>query len=93
MLRQMVKDFSKKELEPQAAEHDQKERFNLKLFRKLGELGLLGITVPTEYGGSQMDAVAAVIVHEEMSRMDPGFLSRLPCSFHAMCQQHFHQCQ
>ena len=73
MLRRMVWDFSQKELEPQAAEHDQKERFNLKLFRKLGKLGLLGLTVPAQYGGSEMDAVAAVIVHEEMSRVDPGF--------------------
>ena len=62
MLREMVQDFSKKEIEPQAEEHDQKERFNLKLFRRLGELGLLGITVPTEYGGANMDALSAVIV-------------------------------
>ena len=49
------------------------ERFNLALFRKLGELGLLGITVPEKYGGAGMDAVAAVIVHEELSASDPGF--------------------
>lgn len=73
MLREMVRDFSTKELEPQALEHDRKELFNLKLFRKAGELGLLGLTVPEQYGGAGQDAVAAVLVHEELSSADPGF--------------------
>lgn len=73
MLRQTVADFVKKEVEPQAAEHDEKGELNVPLFRKLGELGLLGITVPEEAGGAGMDAVAAVIVHEELSKSDPGF--------------------
>lgn len=73
MLRETVRSFVKTEVEPQAHEHDKKERFNLPLFRKLGDLGLLGITVPETYGGSGMDAVAASIVHEELSYSDPGF--------------------
>lgn len=73
MLREMVRQFAKDELEPQAAEHDRKEEFNLPLFRKLGGLGLLGITVPEAYGGSGQDASAACIVHEEFSWSDPGF--------------------
>jgi len=73
MLRQTVREFVEKEVEPQAAEYDRKEQFNLKLFRQLGELGLLGITVSDQYGGSGMDAVSAVIAHEEISASDPGF--------------------
>ena len=73
MLRQTVADFAKKEVEPQAAAHDEKGELNVPLFRKLGELGLLGITVPEESGGAGMDTVAAVIVHEELSKHDPGF--------------------
>jgi len=73
LLRQTVRDFAREQVEPQALEHDRAERFNLLLFRKLGELGLLGVTVPSEYGGAGMDAVAAVIVHEELSAVDPGF--------------------
>src|ERR671918_2033186 len=73
LLRQTVRDFVRKQVEPQALEHDQQERFNLPLFRQLGSLGLLGITVPAEYGGAGMDAVAAVIVHEELAASDPGF--------------------
>lgn len=72
-LRQMVRDFAEKHVLPQAIEHDRQEKFNAALFGKLGGLGLLGITVPETYGGSGMDAVAAVIAHEELSAADPGF--------------------
>lgn len=73
MLRQMVKDFASNEVEPQAESFDHKEEFNLELFRKLGELGLLGITASDAHGGSGMDPMAAVIAHEELSYSDPGF--------------------
>lgn len=73
MLREAVASFVKAEVEPQALEYDRTERFNLPLFRKLGEIGLLGITVPEAYGGSGLDAVAAVIAHEEIASSDPGF--------------------
>ncbi len=73
MLRETLQGFVKEEVEPQAHEHDKKEKFNIELFRKMGDLGLLGITVPEAYGGSGMDALAAVIVHEELSYSDPGF--------------------
>jgi isovaleryl-CoA dehydrogenase len=73
ILRKTVHEFVVAEVEPQALEHDRKEIFNLKLFRKLGDLGLHGITVPAKYGGSEMDAISATIVHEELSWSDPGF--------------------
>jgi len=72
-LRKMVREFVEKEVESQAMEFDQKEKFNLSLFRQLGELGLLGLTAPEEYGGSGQDTIGAVIVHEELSASDPGF--------------------
>ena len=73
MLREMVRDFVRKEVEPQALEYDREEKFNLNLFRKLGEYGLLGISVPAEYGGSGMDATAVAIINEELSYSDPAF--------------------
>src|SRR4051812_14705378 len=73
MLRETVRSFVASEVEPQAHEYDRKEQFNLALFRKTGELGLLGLTVPEDYGGSGMDPLASVIVHEEISASDPGF--------------------
>ncbi len=73
MLREMVRDFTVNEVEPQAAEYDEKGCMNVELFRQLGELGLLGITVPDEDGGAGMDSVAAVIAHHELAKSDPGF--------------------
>ncbi|MCR9141346.1 MAG: acyl-CoA dehydrogenase family protein [bacterium] len=73
-LRDMVEKFSLSSLEAQATDFDEREEFNVDLFRRLGsELGLFGLTVPEEFGGSGMDAVAEVIVHEELSRTDPAF--------------------
>ena len=72
-LREMVRSFVSSEVEAQAALHDREERLNLDLFRKVGELGLLGVTCGDQYGGADMDALAAVIVHEELSAADPGF--------------------
>ncbi|MGB1467078.1 MAG: acyl-CoA dehydrogenase family protein [Candidatus Thalassarchaeaceae archaeon] len=73
MLREMVRDFVREEVEPQALEHDKHEKFNVDLFRKLGEYGLLGISVPEKYGGAGMDATAVAIVNEELSYSDPAF--------------------
>jgi isovaleryl-CoA dehydrogenase len=72
-LRRMVRDFAEREVQPQALAHDRDEKFNHALFKKLGDLGLLGITVDERFGGSGMDPVAAVIAHEELSAADPGF--------------------
>src|SRR5262245_23356813 len=72
-LRTLVRDFTEREVDPQAAEADRTETFNLPLFRRLGDLGLLGITAAERFGGAGLDAVAAVIVHEELSSADPGF--------------------
>ena len=72
-LRSMLRDFVESEVDPQALQHNREESFNIPLFKKLGELGILGITVDENHGGSAMDAVAAVIAHEELAASDPAF--------------------
>ena len=72
-LRELVRSFTEREVDPQAEASDQAERFNIDLFRKLGDLGLLGITVEERFGGAGLDPVAAVIAHEELSAADPAF--------------------
>ncbi len=72
MLRRTLRDFVEKEVEPQALESDRTETFNVPLFRKLGEMGLLGITVSADDGGAGMDPTAAVLVHEELASSDAG---------------------
>ncbi len=60
MLRSMIRDWVEECVEPQAFEHDKKELFNLELLRSMGELGLLGISAPEEYGGAVQGAVGGV---------------------------------
>jgi len=68
MLRDSVRDFAAKEIAPRAAEIDRTNEFPRDLWRKLGSLGVLGVTVEEEYGGTAMGYLAHVIAMEEISR-------------------------
>ncbi len=68
LLRDSVKRFAEKEIAPIAAEVDRENAFPNELWRKLGELGLLGITVEEDYGGSDLGYLAHVVAMEEISR-------------------------
>jgi isovaleryl-CoA dehydrogenase len=73
LLRETLRSFVKTEVEPQAEHHDSTGTLNVELLRKCGELGLLGVTIDEEWGGSGLDTTAAVIIHHELSMSDPGF--------------------
>jgi alkylation response protein AidB-like acyl-CoA dehydrogenase len=70
LLRSTVREFCEREVRPHAAEWDEHERFPSELVPRLAELGLLGIRVPEEYGGSGMDITAYAIAVEECARVD-----------------------
>jgi butyryl-CoA dehydrogenase len=69
MIRKMVRDFAKNEVEPTAAERDEEERFDRGIFDMMGELGLTGIPWPEEYGGIGADYLSYAIAVEELSRV------------------------
>lgn len=70
MLRSMVQDFAKNEVEPVAQELDEKGEFPRDLVNQMGELGLLGIPVPEKYGGAGMDTIAYTAAVIELAKAD-----------------------
>ena len=70
LLRKTVRDFARSEVAPHARKWDEEERFPKEIVPKLAELGLLGIRIPEEYGGSGMDTTSYAICVEEIARVD-----------------------
>ena len=68
MIQKMVREFAAKEIAPVAAELDKNEEYPTKILGKMAKLGLLGIIIPTEYGGAGLDTISYSIVVEEISR-------------------------
>jgi alkylation response protein AidB-like acyl-CoA dehydrogenase len=73
MIQQMTKDFAQKEILPYRNEWDEKEHFPIDILKKAGALGLLGIIVPVEYGGSGMGYLEYVTVLTELGKVCGGF--------------------
>jgi len=69
LLRETLRSFSEKELKPLAREIDETESFHPEVFKKIGHLGLLGVTVSETYGGGGMDVLAATLAMEEFGRV------------------------
>ncbi|MBY0546724.1 MAG: acyl-CoA dehydrogenase [Candidatus Obscuribacterales bacterium] len=67
-IREAVRDFATKEIAPNAQAVDREARFPIATFKKLGELDLLGLTIPSEYGGAGMDYRSYAIAVEEIAR-------------------------
>lgn len=67
MVQEQVRSFAEKEIAPKAAQIDAEEKFPAEIIQKVAELGLMGICVPTEYGGAGLDYMSYAIVGEELN--------------------------
>ena len=72
LLKKTVREFAESELSPHSREWDEKQEFPREVFTKLGELGLMGVVWPQEYGGSGLSTLDYAIVIEELARADAG---------------------
>lgn len=70
MIQQAARDFAQNEIAPIAAEFDESGEFPVETIRKMGEMGLMGIEVPEQYGGAGMDTLSYVLALEEISKAD-----------------------
>jgi butyryl-CoA dehydrogenase len=86
MFRRMVRDFAEKEIAPRAEEMDETERFPDDLFRRMGELGILGLPFPEEYGGSGGEYTSMVIALEEIARVSGSMAITLDAQTSLCCE-------
>jgi alkylation response protein AidB-like acyl-CoA dehydrogenase len=71
LIQEQVRRFAVERIQPGAAERDREHRFPVDIFEEMGELGLMGMLVPEEYGGAGMDTLSYLLAVEEVSRVDP----------------------
>ena len=67
MIQAMVREFSRKEVAPEAAERDQNKEFPAQILKKMGELGFMGMMIPPEYGGEGADTISYVLALSEIA--------------------------
>ena len=88
-IRDMVRDFAHNEIAPQALEWDEAQHFPRELFSKLGELGLLGVVIPEEYGGAGLGYVEYVAILEEIGATDGG-VGLSVAAHNSLCTNHLY---
>lgn len=87
MTRRMVREFAENEIAPRVRHFDQTQDFPTDIFKKLGELGLLGIVFPPEYGGSGMSYLEYACIIEELGRIDPA-IGLSVAAHNGLCSNH-----
>lgn len=90
MISQMIRDFGVREMRPKMMEWDESQEFPIALFHKLGELGLMGVLVPEEYGGAGFGYHEYVTAIAELSRID-GSIGLSMAAHNSLCTGHILQ--
>ncbi len=91
MISQMVRDFGDLEIKPKMMEWDESQEFPVQLFKKMGTLGLMGVLVPEEYGGSGFGYSEYVTAVSEVARID-GSIGLSVAAHNSLCTGHILQC-
>jgi alkylation response protein AidB-like acyl-CoA dehydrogenase len=86
-LRDVVRDFAAERIRPRAREWDREQKLPDELIFELGELGLLGVLTPTEYGGAGLGYLANAVIMEEIARQDGG-VALLLAAHNGLCLSH-----
>jgi alkylation response protein AidB-like acyl-CoA dehydrogenase len=86
-LKESIKDFAQKEIQPLVKEYDEKGKWPEGLTKKLGDMGLLGIIIPPEYGGTGYSYVDYVLILEEISKVDPS-VGLVVAAHNSLCSNH-----
>ncbi len=84
---EMIRDFANKHIRPDMMEWDETQKFPVELFRKMGELGLMGVLVPTEYGGSGLSYFEYVTVVSEIAKVC-GSIGLSTAAHNSLCTGH-----
>ncbi|MFN3343834.1 MAG: acyl-CoA dehydrogenase family protein, partial [Flavobacteriales bacterium] len=87
MIAQMVRDFAEKEIRPNVMDWDESQTFPRELFRKAGELGIMGVLVPQEYGGSGLSYFEYISVIEEVAKVC-GSVGLSVAAHNSLCTNH-----
>ncbi|MCD0470651.1 acyl-CoA dehydrogenase family protein [Flavobacterium sp. JAS] len=87
MIAQSIKDFADKNIRPYIMEWDEAQIFPIPLFKKLGEMGFMGVLVPEEYGGSGLGYHEYITVVEEISKVDPS-IGLSVAAHNSLCTNH-----
>ncbi|MBT7725939.1 MAG: acyl-CoA dehydrogenase [Flavobacteriales bacterium] len=90
MIADMIRTFGKNEITPNVREWDDNQTFPIEVFKKLGDLGLMGVLVPTEYGGSGFSYTEYVTAIEELSILDPS-IGLSMAAHNSLCTGHILQ--
>jgi butyryl-CoA dehydrogenase len=86
-LRRSVREFAQGEILPHVMEWDEASRFPMEIMPKLGEMGLLGVIFPEEYGGAGLGYIEYVIAIEELARVD-GSVGLIVAAHNSLCSNH-----
>jgi alkylation response protein AidB-like acyl-CoA dehydrogenase len=89
MITQMVRDFAEKEIRPYVMEWDESQEFPIHVFKKLGELGLMGVFIPQEYGGSGLSYFEYITVVSEISKVC-GSIGLSVAAHNSLCTGHIY---